>query len=85
MKAFPNPEGKTLDEEYDIRHILELLYELENWEEVPPFKFYLDPLQEAYDELVSELRHMHKLGPLRCSYYVERNLKMTHKIFALVH
>ena len=28
---------------------------------------------------------MHKLGPLRCSYYVERNLKMTHKIMTLVH
>lgn len=44
MKAFPNPEGKTLDEEYDIRHILELLFDLENWDEKPPFKFYLDPL-----------------------------------------
>ena len=85
LKAFPNPEGKTLDEEYDIRHILELLFDLENWDEKPPFKFYLDPLQEAYDDLVNELRTMHKLGPLRCSYYVERNLKMTHKIMALVH
>ena len=84
LKAFPNLEGKTLDEEYDIRHILELL-DLEDWEDSPPFKFYLDPLQAAYDDLVNELRAMHKLGPLRCSYYVERNTKMSHKIMALVH
>ena len=30
LKAFPNPEGKTLDEEYDIRHTLELL-DIEGW------------------------------------------------------
>lgn len=84
LKAFPNLEGKTLDEEYDIRHILELL-DLENWDEKPCFKFYLDPLKDAYDDLVNELRSMHRLGPLRCSYYVERNTKMSNKIMALVH
>lgn len=30
LRAFANLEGKTLDEEYDIRHILELL-ETPNW------------------------------------------------------
>lgn len=44
LTAFPNPEQKTLCEEYDIRHILDLLYELENWEEVHPFRFYLQPM-----------------------------------------
>ena len=76
LKAFPNSEGKTLDEEYDIRHIIELLYDIENWDEYPPFKFYLDPFQKTYNELVTELRAMHKAGPLHCSYYVERNTNL---------
>ena len=84
LKAFPNADGKTLDQEYDIRHIIELL-DLEDWEECPPFRFYLTPMRDAYDELVNELREMHKKGPLRMSYYVERNLEMTKKIMALVH
>lgn len=84
IKAFPNPEGKTLDEEYDIRHILELL-DLPDWKDHPPFRFYLNPLEKAYDELVEELRLMHKAGPLRISYYVERNMVMSQKIMALVH
>lgn len=84
LKAFPNAEGKTLDEEYDIRHILDLLA-IERWEEIPPFKHYLDPLKAAYDDLVNELRAMHKLGPLRSSYYIERNIKMSQKIITLVH
>lgn len=84
LKAFPNKAGLTLDEEYDIRHILELLA-IENWEEKPPFKFYLDPLKKSYDDLVTELRGMHRKGPLHCSYYVERNNAMAEKILALVH
>ena len=44
----------------------------------------MDPLKDAYDDLVNELRSMHKLGPLRCAYYVERNTKMSQKIMALV-
>ena len=83
VKGFPNSEKKTLDEDYDIRHILELL-ELEAWDECPPFKFYLDPMKKAYDDLVNELREMHFKGPLRVSYYVEKNLAMTQKIFELV-
>mmetsp|Transcript_46190 Transcript_46190/g.61151 ORF Transcript_46190/g.61151 Transcript_46190/m.61151 type:complete len:529 (+) Transcript_46190:35-1621(+) len=83
LKCYPNPEGKMLDQEYSIAHILELL-ELEGWEEVPPLRFYFEPLQKAYRELVKVLRDMHKAGPLHCSYYVERNLAMTKKIYELV-
>lgn len=77
LSAFPNPEGKTLDQEYDIKHILDMLFEIENWDMVPPFKFYFEPFMKAYNELVTELREMDKLGYLRISYYVERNLVMT--------
>ena len=82
LRAFPNKDGKTLDQEYNIRHIMELL-DLE-WQSVPPFAFYMNPMQEAYDSLVSELREMHKKGPLRMSYYVERNYEMTKRIYKLV-
>jgi hypothetical protein len=83
IKAFPTKEGKTLDQEYDIRHILEIL-DTEGWEDIPPFRFYFMPLQQAYDDLVKELREMWKKGPLHVSYYVERNLGMHKKIIAMV-
>ena len=31
LNAFPYAEGKTLDEEYDIRHIIEILFEVTDW------------------------------------------------------
>lgn len=84
LKAFPNLEDNTLNQEYDIQHILDILFEIENWDQCPPFKFYFDPMLAAYDELVNELRRMWKDGPLRASYYVERNTEMTKKIYELV-
>ena len=83
IKGFANTEGKTLDEDYDIQHTLDLLA-IDGWDQSPPLKFYLDPLLQAYTVLVKELRRMHEAGPLRCSYYVERNLEMTKGIFELV-
>lgn len=83
LKAYPNKDGKMLEEEWDIRHILELL-EIEDWEQVPPLKFYLDPMLEAFRELVKVLRVMHDKGPLRMSYYVERNYEMSKRIMELV-
>ena len=41
-------------------------------------------MQAAFEEQVAELREMHKKGPLRVSYFVERNIMMTEKIFELV-
>lgn len=79
----PNKDGKTLDDPYDIRHILELL-EIPNWQNIPPFEFYLTPMKNAFDNLQKELREMNNLGPLRVSYYVERNYEMTKKIMLLV-
>ena len=85
LHAFPYAEGKTLDEEYDIRHIIELLFEVKDWKDCPPLAFYFHPLKTAYDALVDELRRMHNLGPLRMSYYIERNLGMVERILSLVH
>ena len=85
LNAFPYAEGKTLDEEYDIRHIIEILFEVPDWQNCPPLQFYFSPMKAAYDALVDELRRMHNLGPLRMSYYIERNLGMVEKIIAMVH
>lgn len=82
LKAFANKEGKTLDQPYDIRQMLEVL-ELD-WQDVPAFHFYFKDLDKAFRELVDCLRVMHRLGPLRCSYYVEKNLEMTQKIFETI-
>lgn len=83
LKAFPNKDTKTLDQEYDIRHIIEIL-DLPGWKDCPPFAFYLNPMQDAWDALTKELLQMHTDGPLRISYYVERNYEMTVKTMDLV-
>ena len=87
LTAFPYDvqEGKTLNEEYDIRHIIEILFEVNDWKDCPPLAFYFHPFKKAYDDLVDELRKMHNLGPLRMSYYIERNLTMVEKIIGLIH
>lgn len=82
LRVYANPEKKTLDQECDIAHILELL-ELEGWEENQNLRYYFTPLQNAYRELVKVLRGMHKAGPLHSSYYIERNLEMTKKIMEM--
>ena len=43
LKEHPNPKGRSLDLEYDIRHILDLLL-LEGWEKEPALKFFFDKL-----------------------------------------
>jgi len=83
LKGFANPKGQILDLEYDIRHIMDLL-DLDGWQQHPALKFYFSPMQAAFDELVDELREMHRKGSLRVSYFVERNVAMTEKIYDLV-
>lgn len=83
LKAFPNEDGKTLDQPYDIRQMLSVL-ELEGWHDEPAYKFYFTDLEMAYKRLVAELRRMHKNGTLRCSYYVEKNKAMTEFIIDMV-
>ena len=41
-------------------------------------------MQDFFDDLVNELKKMNRNGPLRCSYYVERNYQMSVKIMRLV-
>lgn len=49
--------GNTLDDPFDIKHIIDML-EIEKWEECPPIAFYFTPLQAAFDKLIEVLCHM---------------------------
>ena len=84
LKGFPNKDKKTLDEEYDVRHMLEIL-DIPGWRDSPPLEFFIRPMQNAFDELVAELRAMKERAPLHVSYYVERNYEMTVKIMNFTH
>lgn len=85
FKAFANPDTKlTLDEEYDIKHLLEIL-DIEDWENEPCFRFYFTPLKEAYDKMVDELRTLHENGSLRFYYVIERNRTLQELVIALIH
>lgn len=44
-----------------------------DWVNIPPLRFYMMPLRQSLDKCIDILRRMRELGPLRCSYYIERN------------
>jgi hypothetical protein len=46
-----------LAEPYDIRKMLEIL-KIKDWKNIPPFAFYLNPLEEAVDKVIAELLRM---------------------------
>ena len=45
----------------------------ENWRDIIPFAFYLEPLLKKINEMRKTLLNMHKLGPLRIKYIIEDN------------
>ena len=61
-----------LKDHFDIRQMLETL-KLENWKEVPPFHFYLQPLANLIKKLRDNLLKMRKNGHLRMKYIIEHN------------
>ena len=83
MSNNPQNDGENLNDPYDIQHLIDLL-QLPDWKDCPPFRFYLTPMQDAFDELIDECKRLFKLGALRMSYYVHRNEIMVTKIIKLV-
>jgi hypothetical protein len=75
--------GDLKDLRYDIRHMLEIL-KIPNWKNIPPFKFILDPLEKAFNEVDEELRRMRTAGSLRSSYVIEKNKEMAQRIRTMV-
>jgi hypothetical protein len=68
---------------FDIRHMLEIL-KIPDWKKIPPFKFYLDPLEKALDEVIAELLSMKKAGLLRSRYIVEKNEELAKRVRTMV-
>lgn len=60
------------------------ILKIENWEQIPPLKFYLEPLHIAVDEVRKCLIDMNNLGPLRCKYIVEHNEELLKRVKHMV-
>jgi len=60
---------------FNIKRMLDLL-DYPGWEQVPPFRFYLDPLKDALTAVRERLLRMHEKTPLRCKYFIEKNTKL---------
>lgn len=75
LTGYPNKEGKKLEISYDIKQMLDTL-KVENWKNIPPFKFYFDPLEKKLQELIVEINSMHKKGVLQVKYNIPYNENM---------
>ena len=75
--------GDLKERPYDIRHMLEIL-KIHNWKNIPPFKFILDPLEKAFNDVDEELRRMRTAGLLRSRYVIEKNEELASRIRAMV-
>ena len=75
--------GDLKERPYDIRHMLEIL-KIHNWKNIPPFKFVLDPLEKAFNEVDEELRRMRTAGHLRSRYVLEKNEELAKRIRTMV-
>jgi hypothetical protein len=60
---------------YNIRQMLTVL-KIENWKEIHPFSFYLQPLENALGDVVKELLDMLKAGLLRSKYIIPENFEL---------
>lgn len=75
--------GQLKDRAYDIRQMLWVL-KIENWREIKPFHFYLQPLLNALDAVIAELLRMRKAGILRSKYFIENNEELQARIIKMV-
>lgn len=63
--------------------MLEIL-KTKDWRDIPPFEYYLTPLQLALDKVIAELLRMQKEGPLRSRYYIELNEELQNLVIEMV-
>ncbi len=77
-----NNHGK-LNPTFNIRQMLEIL-KIKDWRSIPPFEYYLTPLQTALDKVIAELLRMQKEGPLRSRYYIELNEDLQNFVIEMV-
>lgn len=68
-------EFGELKDHFDIKQMLKVL-KIEKWEEIAPFKFYLQPLKDAINKLRKNLLQMEKNGNLYIKYVIEENTQL---------
>ena len=72
-----------LAQPFNIRQMLTTL-KIKDWKEIPPFEFYLNPMEEALNKVIAELLRMNKAGPLRSRYIIEDNEDLQNLIIEMV-
>lgn len=55
-----------------------------DWKQIPPFAFYLHPLEANLKTVRNTLLKMHKEGPLRMKYIIENNVELQDQTKAMV-
>lgn len=60
------------------------MLKIENWRNIKPFHFYLQPLEDALNAVIKELLNMRKAGILRSKYYIENNETLQALIIKMV-
>lgn len=75
--------GQLKDKPYDIRQMLWVL-KIDNWKNIKPFHFYLQPLEDALNAVIEELLRMRKAGILKSKYYLENNFDLQSRIITMV-
>lgn len=73
----------NLDNPFDIRQMLTVL-KIPNWKDIHPFAYFLQPLEDAINDVVKCLLDMQKEGHLRAHYIIERNLELMEKVNHMV-
>lgn len=56
---------------------------IDGWKDCPPLYFYINRLKMAFDKTTKTLLEMHKKGPLRCHYFIERNTELQTDVIAM--
>jgi hypothetical protein len=75
--------GQLKEKPYDIRQMLHVL-KIDNWKNIKPFHYYLQPLEDALNAVIEELLRMRKAGVLRSKYYIENNFELQSRIITMV-
>ena len=65
-------EFGKLEDSFDMAQMLKVL-KTDNWGNIPPLKFYFDPLKEKFDKCINLLLEGRKAGFLRAKYIIEEN------------
>ena len=73
----------SLNDHFDIKQMLKTL-KIPDWKQIPPFAFYLNPLEANIKTVRNTLLKMHKEGPLRMKYIIENNTELQDQTKAMV-